>query len=77
MADNCCWMCKSNYGVCLTAYGCDHHKLAQAQDEADARARRTVRDPTADQAIRNVMRSPKPKTKAAPKRPFSYPKEDR
>jgi hypothetical protein len=75
--DPCCFLCKGAHGICLSRGQCEHHKLAQAQDEADARARRTVRDPTANEAIRNVMRSPKPKTKAAPKRPFSYPKEDR
>ena len=73
--DACCFLCRGVHGICLTAYGCEHHKLAQAQDEADARARRTYRDPTADRAIRNTTRKPKPK--AAPKRPFSYPKEDR
>lgn len=75
--DPCCFLCRGAHGICLSRGQCEHHKLAQAQDEADARARRTVRDPTANEAIRNVMRSPKPKTKAAPKRPFSYPKEDR
>lgn len=75
--DPCCFFCKGAHGICISRGQCEHHKVAQAQDEADARARRTVRDPTANEAIRNVMRSPKPKTKAAPKRPFSYPKEDR
>ena len=80
--DPCCFLCKGAHGICLSRGQCEHHKLAQAQDEADARARRTHRDPTADQAIRNATRSPKSKapkskTKAAPKRPFSYPKEDR
>ncbi|UYL86657.1 hypothetical protein SEA_RADFAD_79 [Arthrobacter phage RadFad] len=75
--DPCCYLCKGAHGICLTRGLCDHHKIAQAQDEADSRARRTYRNPTEDQAIRNVMRSPKPKTKAAPKRPFSYPKEDK
>lgn len=75
--DPCCFLCRGAHGICLSRGQCEHHKLAQAQDEADARSRRTYRDPTADQAVRNVTRSPKPKTKAAPKRPFSYPKEDR
>lgn len=75
--DPCCYLCRSAHGVCLSRGQCEHHKLAQAQDEADARARRTYRNPTEDQAIRNIMRSRKPKPKAAPKRPFSYPKEDR
>jgi hypothetical protein len=75
--DPCCFLCRGAHGICLSRGQCEHHKLAQAQDEADARARRTYRNPTEDKAIRNVMRSRKPKTKAAPKRPFSYPKEDR
>lgn len=75
--DPCCFLCRGAHGICLSRGQCEHHKLAQAQDEADARARRTYRNPTEDQAIRNVMRSRKPKPKAAPKRPFSYPKEDR
>jgi hypothetical protein len=75
--DPCCFICKGAHGICLSRGQCEHHKLSQAQDEADARARRTVRDPTANEAIRNIMRSRKPKTEAAPKRPFSYPKEDR
>ena len=73
--DPCCFLCKGAHGICLSRGQCEHHKLAQAQDEADARARRTYRDPTADRAIRNATRKPKPK--AAPKRPFSYPKEDK
>ena len=75
--DPCCFLCRGAHGICLSRGQCEHHKLAQAQDEADARARRTYRNPTEDQAIRNIMRSKKPKPKAAPKRPFSYPKEDR
>ncbi|AYN57949.1 hypothetical protein PP640_gp77 [Arthrobacter phage Faja] len=75
--DPCCALCKGPHGICLSRHACEHHKAAQAQDEADARARRTYRDPTADLAIRNATRTPKPKTKATPKRPFSYPKEDK
>jgi hypothetical protein len=75
--DPCCFLCKGAHGICISRGQCEHHKLAQAQDEADSRARRTYRKPTEDQAIRNIMRSRQPKPKAAPKRPFSYPKEDR
>lgn len=75
--DPCCYLCKGAHGICLTRGLCDHHKLAQAQDEADSRARRTYRNPTEEQALRNVMRTRTPKPKAAPKRLFSYPKEDR
>ena len=75
--DPCCYLCKSAHGVCLTRGQCEHHKVAQAQDEADARARRTYRNPTEEQAIRNIMRSRKPKPKAAPRRPLLYPKEDK
>jgi hypothetical protein len=71
--DPCCFICKGAHGICLPA-AVRPPQAPQAQDDADARARRTVRDPTANEAIGNVMRSPKPKTKAAPKRPFSYPK---
>ena len=74
--DPCCFLCRGAHGICLSRGQCEHHKLAQAQDEADARARRTHRDPTADKAIRNATRSPKRRTKAAPTRPFSHPKED-
>lgn len=56
MSDPCCWACRSPTGVCLSRYACAHHKEADAQDEANARARRTYRDRTAEQAIANVMR---------------------
>ncbi|AYR01580.1 hypothetical protein PP639_gp080 [Arthrobacter phage Seahorse] len=74
--DPCCFLCKGAHGICLTRGQCEHHKVAQAQDEADARARRTVRDPTANEAIRNVMRNRKTKPKASGKRPFSHPQEN-
>ncbi|UYM26618.1 hypothetical protein SEA_BAUER_69 [Arthrobacter phage Bauer] len=74
--DPCCFLCRSAHGVCLTRGQCEHHKAAQAQDEVDSRARQTYRNPTEDQAIRNVMRSRKPKRRAAGKRPFTYPKEN-
>jgi hypothetical protein len=74
--DPCCALCKGPHGICLSRHACEHHKSAQAQDDANHRARQTYRNPTADTAIRNVTRNRKPKTKAATKRPFSYPKED-
>jgi hypothetical protein len=77
MSDSCCVLCRTPTGVCASKYACEHHKLAQAQEDANHRARRTHRDPTADQAIRNITRPTKPKTKASGKRPFSYPKEDK
>lgn len=77
MADNCCFLCRGPHGICLSRGTCEHHVKSRAQDDANHRARKTVRDPTGDAAVRNIMRSTKPKPKAAPKRPFSYPKEDR
>jgi hypothetical protein len=56
MNDVCCWACRSPTGVCLSRYACQHHKEAEALDEASHRARRTHRTPTEDQAIANVMR---------------------
>lgn len=61
--DLCCWACKSTHGICRNAH-CDHHLRAREQDEADDRARRTVRRPTEDKAIANVMRSTRRKGKA-------------
>lgn len=55
MSNPCCWACRGALGICLN-YRCNHHIQADIQDEADARARRTVRDPTAERAIANVMR---------------------
>lgn len=55
--DNCCSICRSQFGVCLTGYRCDHHAAARRSEDADDRARQTVRRPTEDQAIYNVMRS--------------------
>jgi hypothetical protein len=74
--DPCCFVCRGPHGVCLTRYACEHHAKAQAQDDANHRATRTHRDPTGETAVRNIMRNRTPKPKAAPKRPFSYPKED-
>lgn len=56
MSDNCCALCKGPHGICLSRHSCQHHKEAQAQDDANHRARQTVRRPTEDQAIANVMR---------------------
>ncbi|WNT44970.1 hypothetical protein SEA_ABBYDAISY_77 [Arthrobacter phage AbbyDaisy] len=77
MPSPCCALCKGPHGICLSRYACQHHKDADAQDDANHNARQTYRNPTADQAIRNITRSTKRNTKAAPKRPFSYPKEDK
>jgi len=77
MRDNCCALCRGPHGICLSRHACQHHKDAQAQDDANHRATRTVRDPTGEAAVRNIMRSARTPTKAAPRRPFSYPKEDR
>jgi hypothetical protein len=56
MADTCCHLCRGAYGICLTGYRCDHHVRARITEDADDKARRTVRRPTEDQAIANVMR---------------------
>ena len=63
-ADNCCFLCRGAHGICLTRGTCDHHVKARQQDEADDRARRTVRRPTEDKAIANVMRASRQKGKA-------------
>lgn len=55
--DACCALCKGPHGICLSKYACQHHKEAQAQDDANHKARRTVRDPTGDAAVSNAMRS--------------------
>ena len=59
MSDPCCPLCKGAYGICLSRYGCEHHRVADAQDEANHRATRTIRDPTASRAIANVMKERK------------------
>lgn len=71
----CCWACKGPLGLCLN-HLCEHHVAAEKQDEANERARQTVRRPTEEQAINNVMRAQRAR-KTTPKRPFNYPKEDR
>lgn len=76
--DNCCFICKGAHGICLTKGGCEHHVDARRRQDANDRAMQTHRDPTGNQAVNNVMRETRaPKPKAAPNRPFSYPKEDR
>lgn len=57
--DNCCHLCKGPHGICLSRHACEHHKIAQAQDDANHKARQTVRRPTEDKAIANVMRGRK------------------
>lgn len=53
--DHCCYWCRSPFG-CMN-HQCQHHKDAQAQEDANDRARRTIRRPTEDKAIANVMRA--------------------
>ena len=60
--DVCCWACKTPYGCGRPT--CEHHREFAKQDDADDRARRTVRRPTEDKAIANVMRSSRRKGKA-------------
>ena len=59
--DSCCWACRSPTGVCLSRRTCEHHIIAEAQDEARHRATRQYRDPTGDQAVNNIMRNQKGK----------------
>lgn len=56
-SDACCWLCKTPSGVCSTGRACDHHKDARKRDDADDKARQTVRDPTGNTAVNNVMRA--------------------
>lgn len=63
-SDNCCFLCKGAHGICLARGTCEHHIKARQQDEANDRARRTIRRPTEDKAIANVMRSDRRKGKA-------------
>jgi hypothetical protein len=55
MSDRCCFTCKGAYGICLTGYRCEHHVAARRTEDADDYARRLYRNPTQDEAIRNVM----------------------
>lgn len=59
MSDACCHLCKGAHGICLTRYGCEHHREADRQDDANHRARKLYNNPTADEAIGNVMRERK------------------
>ena len=56
MADPCCVLCRGPHGICLSRHACEHHVKAQAQDDANHRASRTIRDPTGDTAIANITR---------------------
>lgn len=67
MIDACCVLCRTPSGVCASKFTCQHHKEAEAQDAANDRARRTVRRPTEDQAIANVMRAQKVKRRPRPR----------
>lgn len=55
--DPCCQLCRTPHGICRASYGCSHHIEAQAQDDANHRARTTVPRPTEDAAINNIMRA--------------------
>lgn len=57
MSDPCCALCKGPHGICLSKHACHQHKVAQKQDDANHRARRTVRDPTGDAAVASLMRA--------------------
>lgn len=54
--DNCCFLCRSPHGVCLTKYTCEHHVTARLEEE---RAVIVYRDPTGERAVGNVMREQK------------------
>ena len=54
--DPCCILCSHVTGICRSRYACQHHKDAQKQDDANHRARLTVRDPTGNAAVGNIMR---------------------
>ncbi len=59
MSDPCCALCRGPHGICLSRHSCQHHKIAQAQDDANHRARKLYNNPTQDKAIANVMRGRK------------------
>jgi hypothetical protein len=59
--DRCCFICKHPSGICLTRHTCDHHKDTRKRQDADDKARSTVRRPTEDAAIRNITRDEKRK----------------
>lgn len=56
MADNCCYLCRGAFGVCLTGYRCEHHITARRTEDADDHARRLYRNPTQDEALANIER---------------------
>lgn len=60
-ADICCYWCKSQWGC--TNHHCDHHREFEKQDEANAKARRTHKDPTASLAIYRADRARKGKAR--------------
>lgn len=66
MGDNCCFACRGSHGICLSRGTCDHHVKARAQDDANHRARRTIRDPTGDAAVAAVMRSTRETRRTTP-----------
>lgn len=53
MSDHCCWACRSQFGCVNT--NCQHHLETRRTQDANDRARNTIRRPTEDQAIWNVM----------------------
>lgn len=53
--DPCCPLCKGPHDICLSRYACEHHIIADAQDELNHQARKVYSNPTADLAIRNAM----------------------
>lgn len=72
MADNCCHICRSQFGTCLTGYRCEHHVAARIRDNADDRARRLYRNPTQDEALNNIDRERRGQRAPQPG-PSSYP----
>lgn len=56
ISDACCALCRGPHGICLSRHRCNHHLEAQAQDDANHKATRTIRDPTGETAIRNITR---------------------
>jgi hypothetical protein len=58
-ADPCCVLCKGPHDICLSRHSCQHHKEAQAQDDANHRARQLYRDPTGNEAVANITRERK------------------
>ena len=55
--DPCCGSCRGAHGICRSRWACQHHQDAQAQDDANHRARRTHRDPTGNQAAARADRA--------------------